>query len=81
MRLREIVTEFVHENLVAGIDGPPGDDLAALVTCPGNDFEVLPQRVGGSVDQEILPLADDAGEGEEEAELPGNDLLDLVVLG
>ena len=55
MRLHKIVAEFVHENLIPGIDRAARDHLASLsIALPGRDSKIIAQGIRRSVDEEIL---------------------------
>src|SRR4030095_9593230 len=80
MRFHEVVTELVHENLIAGVDRSACDHFTAPVTDSRRDAKVAGQLLGRTIDPvELLVLAFDSREGEEEQKLLSLNLQDLVV--
>ena len=63
-RLGEVVAGLVHEDLVAGVHVPAGDDLAGGVFAPGEDAEVAHEGVAGHEERVALVAANDVREGE-----------------
>src|SRR4030095_9517848 len=58
MRFDEVVTELVHENLIAGVDRAACDHLTAPVTDSRRDAKVAGQLFGRTIDPvELLVLA------------------------
>ena len=79
MRLHEIVTEFIDEDLIARVDRATRDDLVALVLVEERHLEILLERLGRRVDEETLPLANDLRESEKERDLLRPELDDAIV--
>ena len=63
-RLDEIVDNFVHENLVAGIDMTASDDFPGGIFAAGQDTEIPHQRIAGRENRVAVATADDFREGE-----------------
>src|SRR5438128_5318869 len=79
VRLHKIVTHLVDENLVPGIDGAARNDFAAFVMVADRDFEIVAQLVRRTIDEELLPLADQPRKCEEEEKPLLLDVFDLVI--
>src|SRR3954463_11655484 len=80
MRPDKVVTEFIDEDLIAGVDRAARNHFTFLVATARQHFEILLQRVRRRINEVTLPLAHDLRKGEEEPVLPGIDLLDDLVL-
>src|SRR3954469_2200726 len=80
MRLHKIVAEFVHEYLVAGINGAAGNDLPFAVGFAGRHSECGLQHIVWRINQQVLTIAHQPGEIEKEQELFRFDLKDLIIL-
>jgi hypothetical protein len=79
MRLNKIVTAFVDKHLIACVDRPSGNNLAAMKKPTGRDVEVLTKRVGWGVNEKTLPLTHQSRKGKKECYLLWHDLKKLVV--
>ena len=81
MRPDKIIAEFVHENLITGINAAARDHLAAFVTRTGCHLEIVRQGRLRSVDPMHPTVSDDARPGKEEKILLFYDFPDSLVFG
>src|SRR6266576_7099048 len=81
MRFYEVVSEFIHKHLVAGVDRSFGDDLTAAVGPTRIHVECAFQDLGRCINQPVLVKANYSGKREEEEEFLLLHLQDLIVLG
>ncbi len=80
MRFNEVIAKFIHKHLIAGVDRASGNNLAAAISPPGENFEIMTERLRWRVNKKILVLADQSRKGEEEEKFSLLDLNDLIVL-
>jgi hypothetical protein len=81
MRSDKIIAEFVHENLIAGINVATRDHLAAFVTRTACHLEIVRQGRLWSVDPMRPTVSNDARPGKEEKILLFYDFADRLVIG
>src|SRR5919106_482619 len=80
VRFNEVVAKLVDKHLIAGVHRPSGNNLAAPISPPRENFEIMTERLRWCINKKILLLADQSREGKKEEEFFLLDLKDLIVL-
>ena len=76
----EIITELIYKNLVAGVDGAAGDNLAALITSPGAYLKIMRQSGLRSIDPMGSTVGDNSRPGKKEKILLLDNFADSFIL-
>src|SRR5713101_5411072 len=80
MRLDEVVTKLIDEDLIARVHRAPGDNLSARANPPRENVEIVSERFRRDVNEIALMLTDQTREGEKEEKFLLLDLQDLIIL-
>ena len=80
MRFNKVVAAFIHKDLVACVDCAPGNDLAAVTNATRKNTKIMTERLGRSVHEKVLPLADQSRKSKEEEDFFGRDFKNLIIL-
>src|SRR6266480_862357 len=76
----EVIGKLIHKHLIARVHRASGNNVAAAISPPGGNFEIMTECLRCCVNKKILVLADQSREGKKEEKFSLLDLKDLIVL-
>ena len=60
VRLNKVVAKLVDKDLIPRIHCAPGNNFTAMIGPPGENVEIMTERLGRRINQKVLPLTNQA---------------------
>src|SRR5439155_7327846 len=80
MRFNEVVAKFINKDLIACVHCASRNNVAATIKPAGENAEIVSERLGWRIDQEILVTANQSRKGEEEENFFWFEFKNLIIL-
>src|ERR1041385_7576770 len=78
--LNKIVATLVYKDLIARVDCPSGNNLAAMTNATWRNIEIMTECLGRGVNEKVLPATDQSRKCKKEKDFLGHNLDNLIIL-